>query len=138
MLDVTVDDARAVNEFFALTDLFTFEYFRGTDYFLRDLGANRCLAARQEAITALENFREAREAFLETHGTIEVARLIVAGDPARKAFLTVTTNEKNGSGHMVTVSLEMLANSMQKAEAGPLLIVLLVRGVSVVPVKAWA
>lgn len=85
----------------------------------------------------MNNFRDVRAAFLQNQGSAETSKLVACGDAARKAVLNGTHHEIYGRGSTKCVSLEWIANWMQQYTFGPFLILLLARGVSAVPVKAW-
>lgn len=139
-LDVTASDTRAVKKFFALSELFVMEYFRCSEFLLRHLEKEKRHRLREPAMVALNQFRAAREAFVEKQGPDEVAELIDAGREARRAVVAVTAVEMGGTGVLDSLPLTSIANWFSRASAGPFLILLLARGVSAVPTKAlrWA
>lgn len=139
-LDVNSDDARSLFKFFSLTDFFTTEYFRCSDFNLPRVGVQQRRRLREPVYAAINSFREARVSFLENQGPEQVAQLVAAGEEARRAVLAVTGAEMAGAGQLYYLSLMTIANWFSQGATGPYLILLLSRGVSSVPTKAlkWA
>lgn len=134
--DVNEEDAFAAFNFFSLTDRFTLEYFACT----RDRQAPPQRYLRHQACLAMQKFRAAREAFTRQQGVRELGELLATGDETRRTVLAATGTVFGGAGTLPRIPLEKVANSMAKASAGPLLILMLAHGVSEFPPKAlkWA
>lgn len=139
-LDMTAQDAKALNNFFALTDVFMLEYMLCTEISLRYVGfAERC-GPRQKALSALIAFRTSREKFLQNQDPEQAKEVVACGEAAHRAVLAATGAEMGGIGGLKCVSLERISAWMSRADAGPYLILMLARGVCAVPPKAlkWA
>lgn len=130
-LDADAHDATGVAAYFALTDLFTLAYFGAVD---RLLGTAAASPQRAAAADALARFAAARDAFMDGQGADAADKLARSASAAREAVLSATDADARAlgvGGHaLIRLGVRELADAFASVDdAGPLLVLLLARGV---------